>query len=202
MFWPYENICIVSDFPTAVRVDTHGGRLHHEALPALEYADTYGVYSWHGVLFDEYNSWIITNPEQITVDKIDTEVNQEIKRAMLERFTAERYIREGNAVLVHREDKLPGVLPGKERFKNPVLELWDKEIKGTELTMTMVRAINSTPEPDGHFKEYWMEVANDLRPIDPVTGELFGKPQERTGYNAIASMFGLRGEEYYPLLET
>ena len=197
----FEGICFVSDFPTKITVD-EGFRLHNETGMALEYADGYGVFQWHGVRVDFEHSDIITTPDSITPDRIDKETNQELKRVMLERFTAERYIREGGAGLIHKE-KLKGVLKVKgEDFKHPTTELYKKPIAGTDIEMTFVRVINSTPEPDGEWKEYWLEVAPDLRPIDPHTGELFGKAQELTGWNAIASTWGMTGEEYHPLVET
>ena len=199
--WMAPDFCMVSDFPELLTID-EGNRPHGENGPSHRWRDGFELYFWHGVRIDEEYRWIITNPESITPDKIDREPNQELKRVMLERFTAERYIREGGARLIH-EEKLKGVLKVKgEGFKNPTTELYKKPIAGTDIEMTFVRVINSTPEPDGEWKEYWLEVAPDLRPIDPHTGELFGKAQELTGWNAIASTWGMTGEEYHPLLET
>ena len=96
----------------------------------------------------------------------------------------------------------------------------------------MVRVLNSTPEPDGtlttaqarevfgnavidracsmaklngsagqaRWKEYFLRVHPELRPMtaDGKTGE----PQALTAHNAVASTFGLRGDDYWPTIET
>lgn len=35
-----------------------------------------------------------------------------------------------------------------------------------------------------------------------LDGGFFGEPQEMTAHNAVASTFGLRGEQYSPTIET
>jgi hypothetical protein len=35
-----------------------------------------------------------------------------------------------------------------------------------------------------------------------LDGGQFGEPQEMTAHNAVASTFGLRGEQYEPVMET
>jgi hypothetical protein len=63
----------------------------------------------------------------------------------------------------------------------------------------MVKVRNSTPEPDGSVKDYFLRVHPQLRPM--IDGGL-GDPQPMTARNAVASTFGLRGEEYHPTVET
>jgi hypothetical protein len=58
----------------------------------------------------------------------------------------------------------------------------------------MVKVVNSTAETDGSFKDYWLRVDPRCRPL--LAGQQFGKPQKRTALNAIASTFGLTGDEY------
>ena len=55
-----------------------------------------------------------------------------------------------------------------------------------DVEIYMVEVINSSPEPDGSYKTYMLSVA----PEDP-----FGKPM-RTALQAVASTFGVSGEEY------
>ena len=64
----------------------------------------------------------------------------------------------------------------------------------------MVEVKNATPEPDGSFREFFLSVHPELRPI--LDDGALGDPQELTAHNAVASTFGLRGEEYFPTLET
>lgn len=63
-----------------------------------------------------------------------------------------------------------------------------------------------TPDVDNAgklvYKDYFIQVHPEIRPlIDPET-RLYGKPQEPTCHNAIASTFGLYGDEYDPDVET
>jgi hypothetical protein len=50
----------------------------------------------------------------------------------------------------------------------------------------MLEVVNSTPEPDGSFKRYWLRVP----------------PQMQTAREASAWTFGLTSKEYEPLVET
>lgn len=183
MFVPFEEIIFVSERPTRIAIDDQN-RLHHESKAALEYADGYAIFAWHGVRIDWNQMHIITAPEQIMVKDIDAEVNQETKRVMLERYGIDRYLKDGKAKLVHKDQY------GK---------LYQKAIPNTDLTLTMVAVKNSTPEPDGSIKDYFLEVHPELRPI---TEDGLGEPQLLTAKNAVASTFGLRGEEFHPLVES
>ena len=58
----------------------------------------------------------------------------------------------------------------------------------------------SRPEPDGSFKHHFLRVDPHLRPLLPDGS--FGQPQPLTARNAVASTFGLRGDEYAPERET
>jgi hypothetical protein len=64
----------------------------------------------------------------------------------------------------------------------------------------MVKVVNSTPEPDGSFKDYFLRVHPELRPL--LSNNRMGEPQALTAHNAVASTFGKRGGEYAPCVET
>jgi hypothetical protein len=66
--------------------------------------------------------------------------------------------------------------------------------------LVMVKVVNSTPEPDGSYKDYFLRVHPELRPL--LANQELGDPQEMTARNAVASSFGLRGEDYAPLVQT
>ena len=78
-WWPYENFVIASERPTTVRFDDQR-RLHRENGPAIEYADGYAVWSWHGVRVPE--NWIIG--KGITPHEALTWENMEQRRAACE----------------------------------------------------------------------------------------------------------------------
>ena len=103
---------------------------------------------------------------------------------MIERFGQARFLQESGAKEIHRDD-----------FGT----LFRKDIPGDE-PLLMVKVINATPEHDGTFKDYFLRVAPDLRPLF-LDGRK-GDPQALTARNAVASTWGLRGENYDPVLQT
>jgi hypothetical protein len=64
----------------------------------------------------------------------------------------------------------------------------------------MVAVDNSTLEPDGTRKRYFLRVHPELRPLR-ADGTM-GNPQTPTAHNAVASTFGMTGDQYHPVLET
>ena len=89
----------------------------------------------------------------------------------LERFGAERYLTSGNMIKVSEEEG--------------VGELFRRNVPGDEPIM-MVRVINTTPEPDGTRKHYFIRVP----------------PGILTAREAVAWTFGLETGEYRPDKET
>ena len=77
--------------------------------------------------------------------------------------------------------------------------LWWRELDRDE-PIVMVEVVNQTPEPDGSFKHYFLRVDPRLRPL--LADGSFGRAQFLTARNAVASTFGLQGEQYAPELET
>ncbi len=68
--------------------------------PSHRWRDGWSLFHVHGV---GVPGWIITNPEQITVAKIDAEQNAEIKRVMIERMGAGEYLFQTGAKIVHAD---------------------------------------------------------------------------------------------------
>jgi hypothetical protein len=87
--------------------------------------------------------------------------------------------------------------------------LWLREVKG-DAPIVILEVINSTREPDGHFKHYWIRVHPELRPLPPGEWDAEKKqqwlarqkPQPMTAHAAVASLHGMRAEEYAPVMET
>jgi len=105
---------------------------------------------------------------------------------MLERFDGgtERYFRELGAKPVH-EDQFG--------------RLYRAQMPGDE-DLVVVEVVNSTPEPDGSWKHYTLRCEPSLRPL--LADGRMGEPQELTARNAVASTFGMRGENYAPACQT
>lgn len=114
---------------------------------------------------------MIENPDKLTTAVIDNERNAEVKRVMVERYGQVRYLKDSGARIVHGGDAF-GVLYRIEM--------------GFDEPLVMVKVKNSTPEPDGSFKEYFLRVP----------------PNIQTAQAAVAWTFALENEEYSPVVET
>lgn len=184
-WWPHRDFVMVCDRPRLIQRDA-AGRLHREDGPAVEFRDGWGVHAWHGVRVPPD---VITSPDRITTERINGETNAEIRRVMLERFGVARYVRESGATVLHADTDQLG-------FPRRLLR---RDVPNDE-PIVMVELTNSTPEPDGTRKTYHLRVHPELRPM--LGGDRLGEPQAMTAHNAVASTFGMRGEEYAPREET
>jgi hypothetical protein len=89
---------------------------------------------------------------------------------MLEHFGYDRYLRDSGASQVNRDEC--GIL-------------WRVDLPGDE-PLVMVEVVNSTPEPDGTSRTYFLRVP----------------PWVSTAREAVAWTFGLEADEYSPLAQT
>jgi hypothetical protein len=167
-WWALERMAIVSERPLRLSLDERG-MLHSSEGPALAYPDGFTLWADHGVTVP---AWLVTEPERLAVKHIDAERNTEVRRVMIERFGAERLVREGGSTLVHEDSA------GR---------LWRREFtEGWSEPIVMVEVINSTPEPDGSNRTYFLRVT----------------PSTRSATAAVAWTFGMRESEYRPARQT
>lgn len=153
---------------------------------------------WDGVYVP---SFVVHDPEKIKLWMIDEISNAELARVCLERYGYGRYLKARQARLIHKEGE------GLSLRKLWSIPNW---LSGAEKTSVHARAlfvevINQTPEPDGHHKTYFLPVHPELRPLycDHIDERIaYGPPQALTCHNAVASTWGLLGEDYHPDLET
>ena len=185
----HQDFCMVSDFPLFIKKDADN-RPHCEDGPSHQWRDGWKLYFWHGFFITPDNSWIITNPEKITVDLIDKEENAELKRVMIERIGMDKYLESGNAKLIDESiESATGNI--RQLYRKPLV---------SGIDALFLKLINSTPEADGTRKEYVIPVHPGCCPI--LHDDTLGKPQALTALNAVASSFGLYGHEYCPQIET
>jgi hypothetical protein len=78
---PYENLCIVCDRPTLLHFDNEN-RLHAEGKPAIEFADGYSIYSYHGVTLPEKYGKI--HPHAWESQWLLSENNAELRRVLIQ----------------------------------------------------------------------------------------------------------------------
>ncbi|HEY3175656.1 MAG TPA: hypothetical protein VGK94_07835 [Candidatus Polarisedimenticolia bacterium] len=184
LYWTDDTLYWIAK-PT-VHVEQVDGwrRLHCEDGPTLE-SDIENLYFWHGVLVPAF---VVVRPKWITVKHILGEENAEVRRVMIERYGWDRFLTEAGTLL--HSDGFGDLY----RF-----------IPDNDEPITGVVVVNSTHEPDGSFKMYTLQVHPELRPLyanDEAGRPRLGEPQELTARNAVASTFGLRGEEYRPMVQT
>ncbi|WP_433078332.1 DUF6745 domain-containing protein [Dactylosporangium sp. CA-052675] len=165
-WWPYANVAILTDRPDAVHRD-NVGRLHAADAPALHYTDGYALHAWRGMPIP---SELVDRLGRLTYRQIAGERNAELRRVMLEHFGYERYLREAGAHRVSQDE---------------TGTLWRLNFSDDE-PLVMVEVVNSTPEPDGTSRVYWLRVP----------------PTTRTAREGVAWTFGLTEAEYRPLIQT
>jgi hypothetical protein len=96
---PHTRVCWLSARPAVVSTDTEG-RLHSASGPALSYPDGWSLHAWKGVAVP---AWVIERPREITLVWIDAEIDAPVRHAMIDIFTARRFVAEGGAFPVARD---------------------------------------------------------------------------------------------------
>ena len=96
---PYRDVCILQHRHDKLHLND-AGQLHNPSGMAVKYRDGWGVYAWNGFRISDSDSWVITNPENITAKSINKQANAELRRIMLERIDKKRYLQETNAKLI------------------------------------------------------------------------------------------------------
>ncbi len=157
--------------PLALQYD-HNGSPHNDSGPTIVWRDSYCAYSWRGILIE---AELIEDKPAITLDRISNEKNVEIKRVMIEIYGESRYLAHSGMKLIH-QDKY-----------GELYRLEKHELHGYDEAPMMVKVKNSTPEPDGTYKHYFLRVP----------------PLTYTARAAVAWTFHMSDEsEYHPQFES
>jgi len=165
-WWPYERTAVVCERPVELHRD-EAGRLDRSDGPALAFSDGFALHAWRGM---PVPGAFLRELTALTPKRILAEENAELRRVMLEHYGYDRYLAESGAVPVHQDET--GVL-------------WRIALRGDE-DVVMVEVVNSTPEPDGTSRTYWLRVP----------------PGTATAKEGVAWTFGLPAEAYEPLRQT
>ena len=104
---------------------------------------------------------VVAAPEFLTVREIESETDAEVRRVMIERFDPSRYLVDSGAEEIHRDDF--GIL-------------YRKQLPDAE-PLVMVKMLNSTPEPDGSFKDYFLRVPPTMPRARQALAWTFGKDE-------------------------
>jgi hypothetical protein len=177
----HPDFCMVSDRPEVLTVDA-ANLPHNDKGPFCRWRDGSALFAIHGVRVPAY---VVEHPERITVQRIETEENAEVRRVMMERYGYERYILDSGAVMVQSDE-----------FGT----LYRKDFGPDEEPVLAVHVVNGTVETDGTRHKFVLPVHPECRPM--LSGGAFGEPQSLTARNAVASTYGLRGEQYAPEIRT
>ena len=95
----YEEVCIIQERHESVLFDSDG-RIHNDEGPAIKYRDGLcNVYAIHGV---RVNEKIVMKPHKQTVQEIEGETNQEIKRIRIDRFGWANFLKKSKAKVIDR----------------------------------------------------------------------------------------------------
>ena len=165
---PYRGFALMCERPTTISLDD-GVRLNNLKGPALEWPDGFATYAIAGVPVE---SKYILHPENITVDVIESQANMEIRRSLTTIYGEERYLKESGAEVVSL---------GRNGSR-----LWARRNPRDAEIFQMVEVKNSTPEPDGSIKTYFIRVPPTVNSADA----------------AVAWTFGMSENEYNPEKET
>jgi hypothetical protein len=92
----FDTICLVSEKPCILHVNDMN-MLHCDNGPALAYNDGTEIYAYEGVIV---NKDIIMTPNYITIDLIEKEESEEIKRVMIEIYGVSKYLTDIKAEVV------------------------------------------------------------------------------------------------------
>jgi len=163
------------------------GRLHRDDGPAYITPTRITWYKdgrKHGMDADKYGSLFyyyenirvpphyITNPESLTLQEVLAHVNTEVRFVGMKIVGMDKVMNDKKTKIIHRDEEKGQVLfQIKGIFQDPVC---------------YVKVVNSTQEPDGTFKDYYLCVPPDVK----------------TCKQAVAWTFRLEEQEYQPEQET
>jgi hypothetical protein len=179
-WYPHRQFLMVSQRPVEIhhQLQTAGNRyqLHHPAAPAMFWPDGFQIHADRG---RQVPSWVIEQPEALTIPAIEAEANAEVRRVMIERYGWSRYMQDCGAQVVQ-------ALP----LSHPIAglagaRLLRKDLPEEPEPIVYLEMVNSTPEPDGTRRRY-------LERIDP---KAYGGDAGRFCHAAMASRWRHRGAD-------
>lgn len=151
------------------RVTMESGRIHNAQGPAVVWPDAPDEYYLEGIRVEPE---VVNEPERIPGLFLKT-ANAEARRVMANHYGHEKLMRRiGKPVQEDEYGKLWRLIFG------PAEQSW------ADISMVEVR--NSTPEPDGSRRVYFLRVP----------------PTMRTAKEAVAWSFGMNEKEYEPVVQT
>ena len=154
-----QGVCRLCDRPVEINRDDRGW-LHGEGRAALRYRNGVELHFWHGVEMAPEISR--ADPDSITCLDITKQHTMVNRRILIERLGVERFVRR-HATLMHEDDT------GR---------LWAASFHRSRPEWAAVEVVNGTPEPDGSFRHYFLQVPPELETARAAVAWTFGLPPE------------------------
>lgn len=98
-WWPFDTHCIICNRPKEIHVDD-SAELHNETGPAMSFRDGLELYVING---NEVPKFVVMEPETITLKHIEDTENAEVRRIMIMRMGADKYLKAIGAKLINRD---------------------------------------------------------------------------------------------------
>jgi len=139
--------------PTVVRMNNEGqiSALHE---PAIEFADGYSIYAIDGILTRKHPV------RRFTKHFIAHSRNAEERRVLIETVGFNNYVDLCNGLMLQSDGY-------GELYQFPALPRDDEGLR-------MVKVVNSTPEPDGTYKDYFLRVPPNMETAEQAVAWTFG----------------------------
>jgi len=185
-WWVNENTCCVTERPSLIQRDAFH-RLHCDLGPAMQFRDGTSLFALQGVLVPEK---ALFQPRALTAQEIDEVRQSEVKRGLVELLGLNRFLGDLGMVEIDRVDQPHDLAMENNNVVRAFFglqggRLFRKENNGDEPKVYVVLK-NSTMEPDGCRKEFFIRVP----------------PAIKTVREAVAWTFGMEEMEYAPLKES
>ncbi len=146
--WFHPDFVIVCETPAQIHREAPRGtqqrRLHSTSGPAISWRDGTALWFIHGANVPQQ---VVEAPETLTIEQIKGETNAEVRRVMIDRYGAAKYITAIGATIV-AEDEYGKLLRADVGDAEPYC---------------FVQVLNSTPEPDGSIKTYTLRVPPSMK---------------------------------------
>lgn len=145
--WPNKRFVLLADSPKKYHFNNQT-RLHNERGAAAVFRDGWSIYCLGGIIVPKQ---FILEKGYLTAGRIDGLRNNEQRRVLIEMLGYEKYMKDTGAFKLHSDkDTL-----GHQRI------LW--RLNGMQGLLTNVLEVfNSTPEPDGTHKKYFLTVPHGI----------------------------------------
>lgn len=148
---------------------------HSDGAPAVEWPDAQQVWAYNGQIVPR--AWIL-EPERITRERFERTNSLPMTEVMLDIYGVERYVQESGETMT--EDDVGKLWHADHPWQSSAS--WG----AMPVNLRVVEVLNSTPEPDGSIRTYWLRVPGTTR-----------RPRE-----GVAWTFALREHDYMPSVET